>query len=225
MSTPHSVYTFPAVPAEGESDHAKPPRRPQMARAEPLIAPGPRNRRQKLSGLDERSGRQRRRPDEVPCVHDEARLRVERQVPEVAVRRRADVREVRLAVPAERCRDADEDGVALGEVREVASRRSGRAGRPWRRARARCAGCRRHPRAGRAASRDRRRSRRRETRTPRRGARAEGPRTRARSRRRRSRNPNAILGLFDTPAGNVTVASGFAAGTADLVIDVTGWWR
>jgi hypothetical protein len=41
----------------------------------------------------------------------------------------------------------------------------------------------------------------------------------------RSRNPNAILGLFDTPAGNVTVASGFAAGAADLVIDVTGWWR
>jgi glucose/arabinose dehydrogenase len=27
------------------------------------------------------------------------------------------------------------------------------------------------------------------------------------------------------PAGNVTVASGFAAGTADLVIDVMGWWR
>ena len=36
---------------------------------------------------------------------------------------------------------------------------------------------------------------------------------------------NAILGLFGTPAGNVTVASGFAVGTADLVIDVTGWWR
>jgi hypothetical protein len=27
------------------------------------------------------------------------------------------------------------------------------------------------------------------------------------------------------PAGNVTVASGFAVGTADLAIDVTGWWR
>src|SRR5664279_2409734 len=26
-------------------------------------------------------------------------------------------------------------------------------------------------------------------------------------------------------ARNVTVASGFAVGTADLVIDVTGWWR
>jgi hypothetical protein len=36
---------------------------------------------------------------------------------------------------------------------------------------------------------------------------------------------NAILGLFGTPAGNVTVASSFAVGTADLVIDVTGWWR
>jgi hypothetical protein len=32
-------------------------------------------------------------------------------------------------------------------------------------------------------------------------------------------------GLFGTPAGNVTVASGFTVGTADLVIDVTGWWR
>jgi hypothetical protein len=36
---------------------------------------------------------------------------------------------------------------------------------------------------------------------------------------------NAIRGLFGTPAGNLTVASGFAVGTADLVIDVTGWWR
>jgi hypothetical protein len=36
---------------------------------------------------------------------------------------------------------------------------------------------------------------------------------------------NAILGLFGTPAGNVTVASRFAVGTAGLVIDVTGWWR
>jgi hypothetical protein len=40
-----------------------------------------------------------------------------------------------------------------------------------------------------------------------------------------TRANNAILGLFGTPAGNVTVAAGFAAGTADLVIDVTGWWR
>ncbi|MCM3875241.1 MAG: PQQ-dependent sugar dehydrogenase [Thermoanaerobaculia bacterium] len=40
-----------------------------------------------------------------------------------------------------------------------------------------------------------------------------------------TRANNAILGLFGSPAGNVTVASGFAAGTADLVIDVTGWWR
>ncbi len=36
---------------------------------------------------------------------------------------------------------------------------------------------------------------------------------------------NAILGLSGTPAGNVTVASGFAVGTAVLVIDVTGSWR
>jgi hypothetical protein len=40
-----------------------------------------------------------------------------------------------------------------------------------------------------------------------------------------TRANNAILGLFGTPAGNVTVAAGFAAGTADLVIDGTGWWR
>ena len=192
-----------------------------MARAEPLIAPGPRNRRQKLSGSDERSGRQRRRPDEVPCVH-EARLRVERQVPEVAVRRRADVREVRLAVPAERCRDADEDGVALGEVREVGRRADPAA--PEGRGDALGPDV---PDVG--------------------GTRVQGARLlgidveaddgkpglleeeRERKTRRnvfpRSRNPNAILGLFDTPAGNVTVASGFAAGTADLVIDVTGWWR
>jgi hypothetical protein len=40
-----------------------------------------------------------------------------------------------------------------------------------------------------------------------------------------TRANNAILGLFGTPAGNVTVASGFAVGTAGLVIDVTGWRR
>jgi len=40
-----------------------------------------------------------------------------------------------------------------------------------------------------------------------------------------TRANNAILGVFGTPAGNVTVASGFAAGTPDLAIDVTGWWR
>jgi hypothetical protein len=31
--------------------------------------------------------------------------------------------------------------------------------------------------------------------------------------------------LLSEAAGNVTVASGFAMGTLDLVIDVTGWWR
>ena len=40
-----------------------------------------------------------------------------------------------------------------------------------------------------------------------------------------TRANNAILGLFGTPAGNVTVASGFAVGTAVLVIGVTGWWQ
>ena len=40
-----------------------------------------------------------------------------------------------------------------------------------------------------------------------------------------TRANNAILGLFGTPAGNVTVAAGFAVGPADVVIDVTGWWR
>ena len=50
-------------------------------------------------------------------------------------------------------------------------------------------------------------------------------RPRSESRASRARCvPDRILGLFDTPAGNVTVASGFAVGTADLVIDVTGWW-
>jgi hypothetical protein len=40
-----------------------------------------------------------------------------------------------------------------------------------------------------------------------------------------ARANNAILGLFGAPARNVTVASGFSVGTADLVIDVTVWWR
>jgi len=40
-----------------------------------------------------------------------------------------------------------------------------------------------------------------------------------------ARSNNAILGLFGLPAGSVTVSSGFASGTADVVIDVNGWWR
>ncbi len=40
-----------------------------------------------------------------------------------------------------------------------------------------------------------------------------------------TRANNAILGLFGTPAGSVTVVSGFASGSVHLVVDVTGWWR
>ncbi|HEX5856030.1 MAG TPA: PQQ-dependent sugar dehydrogenase [Thermoanaerobaculia bacterium] len=40
-----------------------------------------------------------------------------------------------------------------------------------------------------------------------------------------TRANNSILGLFGLPAGSVTVSSGFASGTADVVIDVNGWWR
>ena len=40
-----------------------------------------------------------------------------------------------------------------------------------------------------------------------------------------ARADNAMLGLFGTPAGSVAVASGFASGTVNLVIDVTGYWR
>jgi glucose/arabinose dehydrogenase len=40
-----------------------------------------------------------------------------------------------------------------------------------------------------------------------------------------SRANNAILGLFGAPAGTISVTSGFASGTADLVIDVSGWFR
>ncbi|HSB64092.1 MAG TPA: PQQ-dependent sugar dehydrogenase [Thermoanaerobaculia bacterium] len=36
---------------------------------------------------------------------------------------------------------------------------------------------------------------------------------------------NAVLGLFGTPAGSVTVVSGFASGTVHLVVDVTGYWQ
>lgn len=40
-----------------------------------------------------------------------------------------------------------------------------------------------------------------------------------------ARANNAILGLFGAPAGTISVTSGFASGTADVVIDVNGWWR
>jgi glucose/arabinose dehydrogenase len=40
-----------------------------------------------------------------------------------------------------------------------------------------------------------------------------------------TRANNAILGLFGAPAGTISVTSGFPLGTADLVIDVNGWWR
>src|SRR5664279_2198075 len=59
-----------------------------MALAASLIGLWPRGRRQKLSGPDERPGRQRGGRDEVPRVHDEAGLFVKRQVPELVVRRR-----------------------------------------------------------------------------------------------------------------------------------------
>ncbi|MGA7992102.1 MAG: PQQ-dependent sugar dehydrogenase [Thermoanaerobaculia bacterium] len=40
-----------------------------------------------------------------------------------------------------------------------------------------------------------------------------------------TRANNATLALFGTPAGTVTAASGFASGTAHLIIDVTGYYR
>ena len=40
-----------------------------------------------------------------------------------------------------------------------------------------------------------------------------------------TRANNAILGLFGAPTGSVSVSSGFASGTADLIIDVTGYYR
>ena len=40
-----------------------------------------------------------------------------------------------------------------------------------------------------------------------------------------TRANNATLGLFGTPAGTVTAASGFASGSAHLIIDVTGYYR
>lgn len=36
---------------------------------------------------------------------------------------------------------------------------------------------------------------------------------------------NATLGLFGAPAGSISVSSGFASGTADLIIDVSGYYR
>jgi len=40
-----------------------------------------------------------------------------------------------------------------------------------------------------------------------------------------TRANNANLGLFGAPTGSVSVSSGFASGTADLIIDVTGYYR
>lgn len=40
-----------------------------------------------------------------------------------------------------------------------------------------------------------------------------------------TRADNAVLGLFGTPAGSVTVVSAFASGAVHLVIDVTGYWQ
>jgi len=40
-----------------------------------------------------------------------------------------------------------------------------------------------------------------------------------------TRANNATLGLFGSPAGTVTAVSGFASGTAHLVIDVAGYYR
>lgn len=40
-----------------------------------------------------------------------------------------------------------------------------------------------------------------------------------------TRANNAVLDLFGTPTGSVTVVSGFASGTTHLVVDVTGYWQ
>ncbi len=40
-----------------------------------------------------------------------------------------------------------------------------------------------------------------------------------------TRANNAKLGLFGTPTGSVTVVSGFASGSAHLIVDVTGYWQ
>jgi hypothetical protein len=40
-----------------------------------------------------------------------------------------------------------------------------------------------------------------------------------------TRANNAVLGLYGTPTGSVTVVSGIASGTVHLVVDVTGYWQ
>jgi glucose/arabinose dehydrogenase len=40
-----------------------------------------------------------------------------------------------------------------------------------------------------------------------------------------TRADNAILGLFGTPTGNVTVIPNIPSGTAHLIVDVTGYWQ
>lgn len=39
-----------------------------------------------------------------------------------------------------------------------------------------------------------------------------------------ARANNTILGLFGAPAGTISVLSGFASGTVNVVIDVNGGW-
>ncbi len=40
-----------------------------------------------------------------------------------------------------------------------------------------------------------------------------------------TRADNAVLGLFGTPPGSITVVSGFSSGAAHLIVDVTGYWQ
>ncbi|HQQ77436.1 MAG TPA: hypothetical protein PLB01_08770, partial [Thermoanaerobaculia bacterium] len=40
-----------------------------------------------------------------------------------------------------------------------------------------------------------------------------------------TRANNAVLGLFGTPAGSVTVSTTIPSGTVHLVVDVTGYWQ
>jgi hypothetical protein len=40
-----------------------------------------------------------------------------------------------------------------------------------------------------------------------------------------TRADNAVIGLFGTPAGSVTVGSTIPSGTVHLIVDVTGYWQ
>jgi hypothetical protein len=52
-----------------------------------------------------------------------------------------------------------------------------------------------------------------------------GPRAAVQFRGGQTRANNAVLGLFGTPTGSVTVTTTIPSGTVHVIVDVTGYWQ